>query len=76
MNQMIIPFFREGDLVHVTPPKWVRERPTSPYGIVITSKDTESKWESRAASIKYWVFIDDKVWNFCEGELSAVIPKI
>ena len=76
MNQIIKPLFHEGDLVHVTPPRWARERPTAPYGIVIASKDTDSKWESREASIKYWVFIDNKIWNFCEGELSAMIPKI
>ena len=72
----MIPLFDEGDLVHVTPvgPRsW--STPPSPYGIVIASKGTELKWESRAVSMRYWVLIEDKVWNFSEGELSAVAAR-
>lgn len=69
------PLFRKGDLVSVTPAAWRRMQPGQQYGIVLASWDAESKWESRAASMRYWMLIEGKVLTFSEGELSAVAAR-
>lgn len=66
------PLFSKGDLASVTPAAWRGQWPGVHYGIVLASWDTESKWESRAASMRYWMLIEGKVLSFSEGELSAV----
>ena len=61
------PRFNEGDLVREKSFRlYTDARLRSPYGIVVA-------WKIRFSSMRYWVLVEGKLWNFGEGELSARI---